>query len=120
MLSDFMQVLNSARDMYTKNYYFSNSKLFSTISLLQKQRLNPENYSKKEIIMKFFAWATGDDMIMHAKFQINFKHRYLWTINLVSGFLEFCTKIYHAKVSLHKSTEKSGSKGFIQNLVWNF
>jgi hypothetical protein len=28
MLSDFMQVLNSARDIYTKNYYFSNSKLF--------------------------------------------------------------------------------------------
>jgi hypothetical protein len=54
MLSDFMQVLNSARDIYTKNYYFSNSKLFSTISLLQKQRLNPGKYSKREIIMKFF------------------------------------------------------------------
>jgi hypothetical protein len=53
MLSDFVQVLNSARDIYTKNYYFSNSKLFSTISLLQKQRLNPGNYSKKQIIMKF-------------------------------------------------------------------
>jgi hypothetical protein len=37
MLSDFMQVLNSARDIYTKNYYFSNSKLFSTISLLQNR-----------------------------------------------------------------------------------
>jgi hypothetical protein len=54
MLSDFMQVLNSARDIYTKNYYFSNSKLFSTIYLLQKERLNPGNYSKKEIIMKLF------------------------------------------------------------------
>jgi hypothetical protein len=55
MLSDFMQVLNSARDIYTKNHYFSKSKLFSTISLLQKQRLNHGNYSKQEIIMKLFA-----------------------------------------------------------------
>jgi hypothetical protein len=39
-------------------------------------------------------------MNMHAKFQIICKHRYLWTINLVSEFWEFCTKIYHAKVSL--------------------
>jgi 4-hydroxy-3-methylbut-2-en-1-yl diphosphate synthase IspG/GcpE len=77
MLSDFMQVLNSARDIYTKNYHFSNSKLFSTISLLQKQRLNPGNYSEHEIIMKLFARATGDDVITHAKFQIHFKHRYL-------------------------------------------
>jgi hypothetical protein len=48
-------------------------------------------------------------MNMHAKFQIIFKHRYLLTINLVSKFLEFCTK--------------SGSRGFIQNLVckiWTF
>jgi hypothetical protein len=120
MLSDFMQVLNSARDIYTKNYYFSNSKFFSTILLLQNQRLNPGNYSKQEIIMKLFLWATGDDMDIYAKFQINCKHRYLWTINLVSGFLEFCAKLYHAKVSLDKPTEKSGPKGFIQNLVWNF
>ena len=48
MLSDFIQVLNNARDIYTKNHYFSNSKTFSTISLLQKQRLNPRNYSKQE------------------------------------------------------------------------
>ena len=59
-------------------------------------------------------------MIMHEKFQIIFKHRYLRTINLVSGFFKFCTKIYRAKVSLDKPTEKSGSKGFIQNLVCNF
>jgi hypothetical protein len=47
-------------------------------------------------------------MDMYAKFQINFKPRYLSTINLVSGFLEFCTKIYHANVSLAKPTAKSG------------
>jgi hypothetical protein len=59
-------------------------------------------------------------MNMHAKFQIIFKHRYLLTINLVSEFLEFCTKIYHAKVSLVKPTVKSGSRGFIQNYFVNF
>jgi hypothetical protein len=54
MLSDFIQVLNSARDVYTHNHYSSNFKLFSTISLLQNQRLNPRNYSKQEIIMELF------------------------------------------------------------------
>jgi hypothetical protein len=54
MLSDFIQVLNSARDVYTKNHYFSKSKLFSTISLLQRQRLNPKNYSKPVLIMELF------------------------------------------------------------------
>jgi hypothetical protein len=54
MLYDFIQVLNSATDVYTKHYYFSNSKLFSTISLLQKQGLNPTNYYKQELIMKLF------------------------------------------------------------------
>jgi hypothetical protein len=54
MLSDFIQVLHSSRKVYTKNYYFSNSKLFSTISLLQKQRLNPRTYSKQELIMERF------------------------------------------------------------------
>jgi hypothetical protein len=34
MFSDFIQVLNSAREFYTKNQYFSKHKLFSTISLL--------------------------------------------------------------------------------------
>jgi hypothetical protein len=59
-------------------------------------------------------------MNMHTKFQIICKNRYLWTINLVSGFLEFCTIIYCVKVSLVKSTVKSGSKGFIQNLFCKF
>jgi hypothetical protein len=52
MLYDFIQVLTSARKVYTKNYYFYNSKLFSKIVLLQKQRLNLRNYSKQEIIIK--------------------------------------------------------------------
>jgi hypothetical protein len=70
--------------------------------------------------MKLFVSATGDDMNKHAKIQIICKHRYLQTINLVSGFLEFCTIFYYAKVSLVKPTVKSGPKGFIQNLVCNF
>jgi hypothetical protein len=49
-----MQVLNSAREFYTKNHYFPKPILFTTISLLQKQRLNPRNYSKQELIMKLF------------------------------------------------------------------
>jgi hypothetical protein len=77
MLSDFMQVLNSGRNVYTKNYYFPKHILFTTISLLQKQRLNPRNYSKKEIIMKLFLWATGDAINMYAKFKIILKYRYL-------------------------------------------
>jgi hypothetical protein len=54
MLSDFIQVLNSARNDYTKNYYFSKHILFTTISLLQKERLNPRNYSKQQLIIKLF------------------------------------------------------------------
>jgi hypothetical protein len=72
-----MQVLNSARNVYTKNYYFPKHILFTTISSLQKQRLNPRNYSKEEITMKLFASATGYDMDMYAKFQISCKHIYL-------------------------------------------
>jgi hypothetical protein len=77
VLSDFIQVLNSARDVYTKNYYFSMHNLFTTIYLLQKLKLNPRNYSKHEIIMKLFVSATGNDMNARAKFQIICKHRYL-------------------------------------------
>jgi hypothetical protein len=54
MLYDFIQVLNSARDIYTKNHYFSKHVLFTTNYLLQKKRLNPRNYSKQEIIIKLF------------------------------------------------------------------
>jgi hypothetical protein len=50
----FSEVLNSARDIYTKNHYFYMHVLFTTISLLPKQRLNPRNYSKQELIMELF------------------------------------------------------------------
>jgi hypothetical protein len=42
MFSDFIQVVHSAREFYTKDQYFSNPKLFFTISLLQTQRLITE------------------------------------------------------------------------------
>jgi hypothetical protein len=54
MLYDFIQVLNSASDSYTKKHYFSMHILFTPNSLLQKQRLNPRNYSKQKLIMKLF------------------------------------------------------------------
>jgi hypothetical protein len=46
---DFIQVLNSIRKYYTKNEYFPKHILFSTVSLLQDQKLNPRNYSNQEI-----------------------------------------------------------------------
>jgi hypothetical protein len=51
--------------------------LFTTISLPQKQRLNPRNYYKMELIMELFVWAAGDDVNMHAKIQSITKGRYL-------------------------------------------
>jgi hypothetical protein len=54
MFSDFIQVLHSAREVYTKNYNFPTQILFTAISLLQKQRLNHRNYSKKELNMELF------------------------------------------------------------------
>jgi hypothetical protein len=54
MFSDFTQVLNSARNLYTKNLYFSKHKLFSTKSLLQEQKLNPRIFYKQELIMEIF------------------------------------------------------------------
>jgi hypothetical protein len=53
-LSDFIQILHSARKFYTKTQHFYHSKSFSKIYLLQKHRLNPRNYSKQELIMELF------------------------------------------------------------------
>jgi hypothetical protein len=43
---DFIQVLYYARKPPTKNLYLPKHILFSTIYLLQEQKLNPRNYSK--------------------------------------------------------------------------
>jgi hypothetical protein len=53
-LSDFLQVLNSARKHPTNNLYFSKHISFSTIYLLQEQQLNPRNYFKQELIVNIF------------------------------------------------------------------
>jgi hypothetical protein len=45
-LSDFMQVLHIIYKHLTKNEYFSMHTLFSTIYLLQEQKLNHRNYSE--------------------------------------------------------------------------
>jgi hypothetical protein len=46
MLSDFMIVLNSMRKHPTKDEYFTKHIQFTTIYLLQKQKLNPNKYSR--------------------------------------------------------------------------
>jgi hypothetical protein len=43
--SDFMQVLNSIKEHSTKNEYFLKHIQFTTIYLLQEQKLNPNKYS---------------------------------------------------------------------------
>jgi hypothetical protein len=51
MLSKFIQVLNSIRKYYTKNKYYPKHVLFTTIYLLQEQKLNHRNYSEHKINM---------------------------------------------------------------------
>jgi hypothetical protein len=46
ILSYFMQSLNSTTEFATKNYYFPMHILFTTIYLLQREKLNHRNYSK--------------------------------------------------------------------------
>jgi hypothetical protein len=73
---DFLHVLYSAGKLSTKNEYFSKHILFSTIYLLQEQKLNPRNYSEQEIIMTIFVQANYHDVHMHAKIQCMDMHRY--------------------------------------------
>jgi hypothetical protein len=68
MIYDFMQVLNSIRKHPIKNEYFSKHILFSTIYLLQEQKLNIRNYSEQEIIMGSFVNAIEQYVHMYANF----------------------------------------------------
>jgi hypothetical protein len=77
MLFDFMQVLISIRKNYTNNEYFYRYILFTMIYLLQEQKLNPRNYSKKEIIMSNFVQTKEYDMILYARFQCMNMHLFL-------------------------------------------
>jgi hypothetical protein len=70
--------------------------------------------------MKLFLWATGNDMNMHEKFHIIFKHWYLWTINLVSEFLKFLYQNLPRKSEFGQAHCEEWFKGFIQNLFCNF
>jgi hypothetical protein len=73
---DFIQVLHSVSKLYTKNSYFCNHNLFPTNSLLKKQILNPRNYSKQELTIELFMWATNNDINIYTKIQIISKLRY--------------------------------------------
>jgi hypothetical protein len=44
-----MQVLDINRKHCTKNEHFSMHILFTTVSLLQEDKLNPNKYSEKKI-----------------------------------------------------------------------
>jgi hypothetical protein len=74
MLHDFMQVLNIKRKHYTKDDYFSTHTLFSTIYLLQGQRLNPGNYSKQKINRSYFIQVKKYNVNVHAKIQCIIMH----------------------------------------------
>jgi hypothetical protein len=69
MLFDFMQVLNSQKKHSTRNEYFSMYILFTTLYLMQEQKLNPRNYCEQQITMGNFLQATEHDVKMHAKFR---------------------------------------------------
>jgi hypothetical protein len=68
MLSDFMQVLNSIKNHPTKIEHFFKHSLFTTIYVLQEQKLNPRNYTEQEINMRNFVQATDNDVHVYAKF----------------------------------------------------
>jgi hypothetical protein len=67
-ISDFMQVLNSIRKHPTKDEYFPMHILFTTIYLLQEQKLNHRNYSEWETNMDSFVQDTEHDVHMYEKF----------------------------------------------------
>jgi hypothetical protein len=68
LLFEFMQVLDIKMKHSTKNEHFTKHTLFSIIYLLQKQKLNPNKYSKQEINMGNFVQANGYEMNMNAQF----------------------------------------------------
>jgi hypothetical protein len=69
MLYNFIQVLISKRKHPIKDDYFSIHMLFTTIYLLQKQKLNRNNYYEQKINMVYFIQPNEHDMIMHANIQ---------------------------------------------------
>jgi hypothetical protein len=76
MFSNFIQVINSAREYYTKNEYIFMYILFSTIYLLQGQQLNHDKYPENEIIMRDFVQATKYGTHMYEIFYRGILHKY--------------------------------------------
>jgi hypothetical protein len=52
MVYDFMQVVSSIKKQITNIEYFPKHILFTTIYLMQEQKLNPNKYYEKDIIIK--------------------------------------------------------------------
>jgi hypothetical protein len=77
LLSDFMYVLNSKWKHPTKNEHFPMHILFTTIYLLQEQKLNPNKYSGQEINMGNFVQANGHYVHMYTKFGDFIFYRFL-------------------------------------------
>jgi hypothetical protein len=77
MLSDFMQVWNNIRKHPTKNEYFPMDIIFTTIYLLQEQKLNYNEYSEQKLKMRYFIQAKEYDMNMHAKIKCMNMHGFL-------------------------------------------
>jgi hypothetical protein len=65
-LYDFIQVLHSKTEPYTKNEYFTKHIQFTTIYLPLEQKLIPNNYYDQKINMIYFIQANGHDINMHA------------------------------------------------------
>jgi hypothetical protein len=59
--------------------------LFTIIYLLQKQKLNPINYSEQVTVMIICAQANDHDVHMHANIQYLLLHRFLQLISLRFG-----------------------------------
>jgi hypothetical protein len=68
MLYDFMQVLNIKRKHPTEKEYFPMHILFTTIYLLQEEKLTHSKYSVHELIMNNFVKSNEHDVYMYAKF----------------------------------------------------
>jgi hypothetical protein len=68
MFFDFMQVLHIRSRHPTKNEYFPMHILFTTIYLLQEQKLNHSNYSEQEINMRNSVQATENYIHKYEKF----------------------------------------------------
>jgi hypothetical protein len=65
---DFIQVLDIIKKHPIKTQHFSKHTLFTTIYLLQEQKLNHINYFEKELNIRNFVQSTERDVHMYAKF----------------------------------------------------